>query len=303
MFPAMPDTPRKAFLSSPHHATLGLGALAAAILGGPLVAIGGGVAYVLGWVYLPDMPFFSRWREKRAAAVLEAERQAELGDFAVQRDAMLSQLSKSRRDQHAIFTQTCAQVAMGQDPRARKLEEMQWTYLRLLSMEQTLDIFLEGERRDGVPILLSEAEDEVKALEKELAKAQASGAEVPSSRARLLESRKSRLEVLRQRAARIEEAQGNAQLAQAELERLDEQAKLIRADAVAAKNTGMMSERIDATFEHLAQTNRWLSEMDSFRDQLGNLPEGGMGVRSPLAATTDVEWQRRKQREQQQKEQ
>jgi hypothetical protein len=43
-----------------------------------------------------------------------------------------------------------------------------------------------------------------------------------------------------------------------------------------------MSSRIDATFEHLAQTNRWLAEMDQFRDQLGALPEGGMGVVSPF---------------------
>jgi hypothetical protein len=297
MFTGMADSPRKAFLSSPHHATLGLAALTAALFGGPLTAIAAGVAYVLGWVYLPDMPFFSRWREARMAAALEAERVAVLGNFAVQRDALLAQLSESRRKRHAVFTQTCAQVAMGHDPRARKLEEMQWTYLRLLGMSQSLEVFLEGERRDGVPILLSEAEDEVAALEAELAKAQAAGADVASSRERLLDSRKSRLDVLRQRAARIEEAQGNAQLANAELERLDEQAKLIRADAVAAKNTGVMSERIDATFEHLAQTNRWLSEMDSFRDQLGELPEGGMGVRSPLASPMEKEWQRRKQTE------
>jgi hypothetical protein len=88
--------------------------------------------------------------------------------------------------------------------------------------------------------------------------------------------------VLRQRAARIEEANGNLQLASAELERLAEQAKLIRADAVAAKGAGSISARMDATFEHLAQTNRWLSEMDQFRDQLGDLPEGGMGVASPF---------------------
>jgi hypothetical protein len=102
------------------------------------------------------------------------------------------------------------------------------------------------------------------------------------AREKLLESRRGRLDVLRQRAQHIEEARANAELATAELERLDEQAKLIRADAVAAKGAGQISERIDATFEHLAQTNRWLSEMDQFRDQLGDLPEGGMGVVSPF---------------------
>lgn len=278
----MLESARKAFLKSPHHATLGAVALASAVFGGALGAIAGAVIYVLGWVYLPDMGFFTRWREKQAAEANELERRATLGEFAAQRDALLTQLTADRRTQHQKFVDTCRNIAMGQDPRAAKLEEMQWTHLRLLGIEQTLEVFLEGERRDGVPILLAEAEDEVDALEKEIAKTKAEGTAPSSSRERLLESRRGRLDVLRQRAARIEEARGNAELASSELERLAEQAKLIRADAVAAKGAGSMSSRIDATFEHLAQTNRWLSEMDQFRDQLGDLPEGGMGVMSPF---------------------
>ncbi len=280
----MPETsPRKDFLSSPHHATLGLVAFACLASAEPLAAIIGGVAYVLGWVYLPDMPLFTRWREKKIAAALEASRQAELGDFAVQRDAMLSQLIGGRSARHAAFVKTCQQVAMGQDPRARKVEEMQWTYLRLLTIEQSLEVFLEGERRDGVPLLLREATEEVQAMEHEIEELKSQNSPVLSAKERLLESRKSRLDVLRQRAERISEAQANHELASAELDRLDEQIKLIRADTVAAKNAGNMSTRIDSTFEHLAQTNRWLSDMDRFRDQLGEVPEGGMGVRSPLA--------------------
>jgi DNA repair exonuclease SbcCD ATPase subunit len=281
----MPETsPRKDFLTSPHHATLGLAALACLASAEPLAAIIGGVVYVLGWVYLPDMPLFTRWREKKIAAALEASRQAELGDFAMQRDAMLSQLLGRRPMRHTAFVKTCQQVAMGQDPRARKVEEMQWTYLRLLTIEQSLEVFLEGERRDGVPLLLREATEEVEALEHEIAELKSQNTPTLSAKERLLESRKSRLDVLRQRAERITEAQANQELASAELDRLDEQIKLIRADTVAAKNAGNISSRIDSTFEHLAQTNRWLSDMDRFRDQLGEVPEGGMGVRSPLAA-------------------
>ncbi len=280
----MPETPRQAFFTSPHHAALAASTIGVGFATGePLGLIIGAAAYVVGWIYLPDFGFFTRWRERKAAAAIEKERMAELGEFAVQRDAILRGLTESRRKQHAGFVNTCQQIAAGPsgfDPRSSKLEEMQWTYLRLLTIEQTLEVFLEGERRDGVPILLDEAEDEVAAMEKQIASQQGT---IPGARERLLESRRSRLEVLRQRAHRIEEASANAQLASAELERLDEQAKLIRADAVASKNAGTLSDRIDATFEHLAQTNRWLSEMDQFRDQLGSLPEGGMGVMSPLA--------------------
>ena len=278
----MPETVRQAFWKSPHHATLALGALAAGIFGGALGAIIGGVAYVLGWVYLPDMGFFTRWREKKANDALEIERRAVLGEFAAQRDAMLKDLTNERHVQYNKFVETCRNIAIGQDPRAARLEEMQWTFLRLLGIEQTLEVFLEGERRDGVPILLAEAEDEVVALEKDVARLVEAKSSAAPAREKLLESRKGRLDVLRQRAQHIEEARANADLATAELERLAEQAKLIRADAVAAKGAGQISARIDATFEHLAQTNRWLSEMDQFRDQLGDMPEGGMGVVSPF---------------------
>jgi hypothetical protein len=278
----MPETARQAFWKSPHHATLGLVALSGGVFGGVLGAILGFVLYVLGWVYLPDMNFFTRWREKKLTEASELERRAALGEFAAQRDALLAGLTHERRTQYNKFVETCRNIAMGQDPRAAKLEEMQWTFLRLLGIEQTLDVFLEGERRDGVPILLAEAEDEVAALEKEVAQLKLSNSAAAAAREKLLESRRGRLDVLRQRAQHIEEARANAQLASAELDRLAEQAKLIRADAVASKGAGAISARMDATFEHLAQTNRWLSEMDQFRDQLGDLPEGGMGVASPF---------------------
>ena len=278
----MVESARKAFWKSPHHATLGLLALSAAVFGGALGAVIGATLYVLGWVYLPDMQLFTQWREKKTMEALELERRAHLGQFAAERDALLNQLTHDRRRYFEKFVETCRNIAMGEDPRAAKLEEMQWTYLRLLGMEQTLEVFLEGERRDGVPILLAEAEDEVAALEKEIERLRTSGSAALTAKERLLESRRGRLDVLRQRAARIEEAHANAQLATAELERLAEQAKLIRADAVAARGAGSISARIDATFEHLAQTNKWLGEMDQFRDQLGSLPEGGMGVVSPF---------------------
>jgi chromosome segregation ATPase len=205
----------------------------------------------------------------------------------MERDALLAQLKSGRMQRNAEFVKTCQQVAMGQDPRAQKVEEMQWTYLRLLTIEQSLEVFLEGERRDSVPLVLREAVDEVTVLEHEIEALKATNSPALSAKERLLESRMGRLAVLRQRAERIEEAQANLELASAELDRLDEQIKLIRADAVAARNAGNISDRIDATFEHLAQTNRWLADMDRFRDQLGSVPEGGMGVRSPIATPPD----------------
>jgi hypothetical protein len=81
-----------------------------------------------------------------------------------------------------------------------------------------------------------------------------------------------RLEVLRKRQQRLEQAQENLALVVSEQERLDQQIKLIRADAVATKNAEALTARIDATVEHLDQTNKWLSELDEFKDLVADMP-------------------------------
>jgi len=78
--------------------------------------------------------------------------------------------------------------------------------------------------------------------------------------------------VLRKRQQRSQEADSNLQLVVSEQERLEQQIKLIRADAIATKNTSTLTARIDATVEHLDQTNKWLSEMDEFKDLVGDMP-------------------------------
>jgi len=64
----------------------------------------------------------------------------------------------------------------------------------------------------------------------------------------------------------------------AEQERLDQQIKLIRADAVAMKNAESLTARIDATVEHLDETNKWLAEMDEFKDLVGDMPSTELRV-------------------------
>jgi hypothetical protein len=92
--------------------------------------------------------------------------------------------------------------------------------------------------------------------------------------------------VLRKRQQRSEQADANLQLVVSEQERLDQQIKLIRADAVATKNAETLTARIDATVEHLDQTNKWLSEMDEFKDLVGDMPNTEMRVGYQAAAST-----------------
>lgn len=252
---------RSEFLRSPHHAALAVATLGAGFATGePLYFILGAAAYVLGWVYLPDAGFFQRWVERRQqqqAAAVEAGHAAE---FKARRDAALGALTTSRRQRYSQLSEVCGQieqsVAEPDDPRVRKLEELMWTFVRLLTTDQTLERFLELEARENVTKLVAAAEAEVQRLEAD------------SDRGRLLESRRDYLETLRKRAERVEQARHHFELVGAEEDRLEQQIKLLRAEAMAAPDTAALSARLDATVEQLEATNSYLREMDQFRAML-----------------------------------
>ena len=78
------------FLKSPQHAALGLLTLGAGFMSGMMLPLIAGVTcYALGWIYLPDMPFFRRWVHKRREAARQAAIEAQVDAFKARRDAML----------------------------------------------------------------------------------------------------------------------------------------------------------------------------------------------------------------------
>ena len=304
------------FLKSPHHAalgllTLGLGFLSAELL--PLIA--GGTLYVLGWIYLPDLPIFRRWVDRRHEAAKRSEEIQKVAEFVQRREALLASLSPECRGRYNRLAQVCRDIETASsdnplasadpatDPRLRKLDELMWTFLRLLGIEETLDQFLETEHRENVPEVLKEAEAEVSQLSGEVAALKAKGDSAAlDTRQRYLGSRQERLEVLRKRQQRSEQAEANLALAVSEQERLEQQIKLIRADAVATKNAETLTARIDATVEHLDQTNKWLSELDEFKDLVGDMPSTELRVgyeasRTPMAPPPLIEGAQVRRRE------
>jgi len=277
---------RGEFLRSPHHAALALLTLGLGFLSAQLVGLLAGVtAYALGWIYLPDMGLFHSWVDRRRNAAKRAEDLQKVADFVRRRDALLASLAASLRDRYNQLATVCHDIEVASadnplaaadpasDPRLRKLDELMWTYLRLLGIEQSLEQFLETERRDDLPGMLKDAEAEAARLSGEVDALKAKGGG-PSFEAkqRYLGSRLERLEVLRKRQQRIQQAKENLDLVVAEQDRLDQQIKLIRADAVATKNAEALTARIDATVEHLDQTNKWLSELDEFKDLVPDMP-------------------------------
>lgn len=280
-----PPNYRREFLRSPQHAAFGLALLGAvACFVHPLSLIAAPTAYVLGWIYLPDMPFFRRWVDRKCDAAKQAAAIEQVEVFKAKRDSLLNSLSPGRRSRYHVLADVCRDIEKASadgplatspttDPRLRKLDELMWTYLRLLGIEESLDRFLETERREDLPRVVSEAEAEATRLTQEIEELKKKGAAAAlETKQRFLGSRLERLEVLKKRLQRIEQATANLQLVGSEQERLDQQIKLIRADAVATKNADALTARIDATVEHLDQTNKWLSEMDEFKDLVGDMP-------------------------------
>lgn len=285
-----PPAYRREFFKSPHHAVLGLATLGVGFIVGatyPLALVLGATAYVLGWIYLPDMPLFRHWVDRRHQAVQDAAAQADIAKFVQQRDDMLASLSSSGRAHYQTLADVCRDIeAAGaetslspgdpdDDPRLRKLDELMWTFLRLLSIEDSLNQFLETERRDDVPGIVKEAEAEMARLTAEFEQLKAKGTSIATldPKERLIDSKLERLDVLHKRQDRIAQAQANLALVVSEQERLEQQVKLIRADAIASKNADTLSARIDATVEHLDQTNKWISEMSEFKDITGEMPD------------------------------
>jgi len=249
--------------------TLGVGFLAAE----PLYFIAGAAAYVVGWVFVPGMPMFQRYLQNKNDAARIAAESGELAQFNKQRDALIDSLTPARRERYFSLAKVCKDIGVGamvDDPRVRKIEELMWTFLRLLTMEQSLDQFLETEIRDDVPKRLEAAREESERLRAEVAALGEGSAR--DAKAQLLTSREELFETLTKRGERLEQAKANLALVGSEQERLDQQIKLIRADSIATRNSAALTARIDATVEHLEQTNQWLAQMDQFRELTADLP-------------------------------
>ncbi len=288
-----PPKYRREFFKSPHHAALGLATLGAGFVLGatyPVALLVAPAAYLLGWIYLPDMPIFRAWVDRRRESTEQELGRAEAAGFIKRRDEALARMSSTRREHYQALAAVCRDIETASaeqllsplapaadplnDPRLRKLDELMWTFLRMLAIAESIDRFLETESREDVPRLVQEAEEEVAGLSAEFESLKGKGAATTllDAKERLLASRLERLEVLRKRLQRIEQARANLRVVVSEQERLEQQVKLLRADAVATTNADTLTARIDATVAHLDQTNQWLAEMDEFKELGGDLP-------------------------------
>jgi len=290
------DSNLKKFLKSPHHLwllglTIGLGFISA----NPFVFLAGVALYIVGWIHLPDMDIFQRWVQKNTDRIAAIKSQAEVQAFLERRQSLIAGLTTERLRRYTDVAHVCQDIEKATqdggapagneaDPRLRKLDELMWTFLRLLVMEGSLESFLATESEEQLPADVETSKTEIANLEAEIKAATARG-ETPAAKLRLLDSKKERLAVLNKRQDRVTEARENLTLVAAEQDRLVEQIKLLRADAIAARNADTLTARIDATVEHLTETNKLFSEMDQFKDLVADdMPQSGQRLGFSTAA-------------------
>jgi hypothetical protein len=255
----------KAFAKSPHHAwlallTLGAGVASLSLIGG----IVGAAAYALGWIYLPDSPWFRRSLDARKAD----DASAKLRDFLFRRRQIYDALGKNAQKRYSDLTREIEslQEEFNRDHRLDKslvqqrnerLTNLAWTYLRLLHTGEFLERFVETENP-------ADLEKQIAALESELAK-------LPPG-AGLAESLQSRLGPLKSRLEKRHDAEQRLALTRSEQQRIAELVQLFRADHLASRDAGALSHEIDGAAAQLDRTRDWLRDLD-FDTTPSDIPE------------------------------
>ena len=260
----------KEFLKSPEHLWTAVGTIGGGLAVGNVVGLLVGVAaYALSWIYLPDAPFFKKKVDAKAVALAEREEGAQAAEFRTRRDAMRSALSEDNQSRYNELAAVCQEIetgSAGNDALFGKLDELMWTFLKLLTMEEAIERFLEESKGEDLDAQIAEARGEVEKLSTEKP-------EAGSSREKFIASRQQVLEVLQKRKEAISGAGDNLGLVRSEEERLGHQIRLLRAEAVATRNSDMLTVKINSSVATLQDTNALLSQMSSYQELVADMPQ------------------------------
>jgi len=260
----------KEFLKSPEHLWTAVGTIGGGLAAGNVIGLLVGVAaYALSWIYLPDAPFFKKKVDAKAIALAERDEEAHAAEFRIRRDAMRSALSEDKQSRYNELAAVCQEIetgSAGNDALFGKLDELMWTLLKLLTMEEAIERFLEESKGEDLDAQIAEARGEVDKLAAEKP-------EAGSSREKFIASRQQVLEVLQKRKEAISGAGDNLGLVRSEEERLGHQIRLLRAEAVATRNSDMLTVKINSSVATLQDTNALLSQMSSYQELVADMPQ------------------------------
>lgn len=288
------------YLHSKLHLWIGLGCLGLALfsLNFAIIILAAAVYAAAMWL-VHDLPSFKKQVDDKYNAEQQAIDYKKVSDFKANRDRQVMALTKTRQGKYLELSEICkgierstmeqvGEADAASDDRIRKLEELLYTYLKLLSIEQSLEQFIEVSRDENVAKEIDDAQasvdDVTHDIETMMAKTDANPATLQAKQ-RLQTSYKDRLEVLKKRLNKLELAKTNIELVSAEQSRLNDQVRLIRDDSLSSRNADAISDRIDATAQNLENTNQWLTQMNEFKDVVGDMPptSSRMGFDAPVA--------------------
>ena len=265
----------KEYLRSNEHLWTAVTTLGAGLAAGSVVGLCVGVAaYALAWIYVPDMPFFRNRIDAKAAVLSRQEAEAQAQAFRDRRDRIRKALRPDNQARYNELAAVCREVEGGENSSEvvmGRLDELMWTFLKLLTLQEAMQRFLAESKSENLESQIKEAQAE---LDKLLADPPAPG----STREKLLNSKQQVVEVLKKRQEAITNASDNLGIVQSEQERLGHQIRLLRAEAVASRNSDMLTAKIDASVQTLELTNSMLSQMGDYREIIADMPPIGARI-------------------------
>jgi len=209
----------------------------------------------------------------RFRRVLEASRrgQAQI-QWADKIERLVADLGpEDQRRYHALESrcrailrqQSAANNPVALSAQGESLRRLSWIYLRLLLTRQSITRAL---RESTGPGMQSESlEDRIGHLEERLKDAGLGEG--------LRKSLSGQIEILRQRLDKHREARDKLAFLEAELVRIQEQAELVREQAVLAASPEAVSQRIDQISETLGGTTQWIQEQQQIYGSVEDLLE------------------------------
>ena len=293
----------KEYLHSKLHLYIGVGCLLAALFTGHLLVLLLALAVYGGCMaFIYELAFFKNKVDAKYAGIQKTEDDQKMVAFRSNRDRQVLALTKSRQIKYAELSAICQSIEKttmeqvgtadaASDARNRKLEELLYTYLKLLSIEQSLEQFIEGSRDENVAKEIDDAKDSLDDVNKAIVALQADKDGNPENviaKQRLQASYADRLEVLKKRLNKVDLAKSNIELVTAEQSRLNDQVRLIRDDSLSSRNADSLSDRITDATANLEHTNDWLAQMSEFKDVVGDMPPttARMGFEVPSQTAT-----------------
>jgi hypothetical protein len=153
------------------------------------------------------------------------------------------------------------------DFRAGNLNQMLWLFLRLLaSREAITDTLARIDRRQ---------------LEAGISSLKARLAAAGDPEGALARSLKATLEIQERRLANLDTATNNLAVIDAELERIEQQVRLVREESAVSGSPEALSARLDSVSATLSETSRWMDQhADLFTDMATADLDAGVAVAS-----------------------